>query len=371
MMQDARVAIIGAGLSGLYAAFELERHGMRDYVLLEAREMPGGRIASVAVSGSSNIDRFDLGPTWFWPEMQPQLQALQQQLGIECFAQFDTGDMLVERSLQEGPLRVRGYVHSPTSMRMVGGMMSIIERLRDRIDVSRLVTGQVVRQMCMTDQGIDITCEDPFAQSRAWRVEQVLLALPPRLAVRAIEFMPALPPALAAAWQATATWMAPHAKYLATYDHVFWREQGLSGAARSALGPLGEIHDASVPGGSAALFGFFAVPARMRQGMAEATLKQYCRAQLVRLFGEAAATPTAEMLKDWSQDPYTATPEDQRADGHHAQAPSSAPAAGPWAGRLVGIASEWSPQFPGYVAGAVEAAHLGVQAWLAQTEGVR
>jgi monoamine oxidase len=31
-------------------------------------------------------------------------------------------------------------------------------------------------------------------------------------------------------------------------------------------------------------------------------------------------------------------------------------------GRLRGIASEWSPQFSGYVAGAIEAASLGVQA---------
>ncbi|WP_246794748.1 hypothetical protein [Burkholderia perseverans] len=36
--------------------------------------------------------------------------------------------------------------------------------------------------------------------------------------------------------------------------------------------------------------------------------------------------------------------------------------AGPWHDRLVGIASEWSPSYPGYVAGAVEAAGLGVAA---------
>ncbi|GLZ16495.1 hypothetical protein Bpla01_00250 [Burkholderia plantarii] len=35
---------------------------------------------------------------------------------------------------------------------------------------------------------------------------------------------------------------------------------------------------------------------------------------------------------------------------------------GPWRDRLVGIASEWSASFPGYVAGAVEAACPGVAA---------
>ena len=44
--------------------------------------------------------------------------------------------------------------------------------------------------------------------------------------------------------------------------------------------------------------------------------------------------------------------------GQHVEAPPSMAASGPWCGRLTGIASEWSPQFPGYVAGAVEAASL-------------
>ena len=39
----ARIAIIGGGLSGLYAAALLEQHGIQDYVLLEARETFGGR----------------------------------------------------------------------------------------------------------------------------------------------------------------------------------------------------------------------------------------------------------------------------------------------------------------------------------------
>ncbi|KFA90172.1 hypothetical protein Q664_29805 [Archangium violaceum Cb vi76] len=57
------------------------------------------------------------------------------------------------------------------------------------------------------------------------------------------------------AWQHTATWMAPHAKYVAVFDEPFWRRLGLSGEARSRVGPLAEVHDASDCGGEAALFG--------------------------------------------------------------------------------------------------------------------
>ena len=73
-------------------------------VVLEARDGIGGRIASFAPSQSSTTngasDRFDLGPAWFWPGYQPELDALVTALGLPRFTQFETGDMLVERTLE-------------------------------------------------------------------------------------------------------------------------------------------------------------------------------------------------------------------------------------------------------------------------------
>ena len=367
-MTTVRIAIIGAGLSGLHAACLLERQGITDYVLLEARDRLGGRIASVAAPGAAAIDRVDLGPTWFWPGYQHELGGLVETLGLASFAQHETGDMLVQRAPHEPPMRVPGYVNSPPSMRLVGGMGALIDALHQRLDATRLHTGQVVRRLrCISaqQQRVELNSEDSAGHVTTWRAEHVLLALPPRLLASSITFEPPLPPALAAQWRATATWMAPHAKYIATYATPFWREQGLSGEARSAIGPLGEIHDASMPGGSAALFGFFNIPADVRQSVGEDVLRQHCRAQLVRLFGPQAATPQAEFIKDWTREPYTATAADLQSAGQHATAPAATASSGAWSGRLTGIASEWSPQFPGYVAGAIEAAGLGVEAWLA------
>ncbi len=364
-MQTARIAIVGGGLSGLYAAWLLERRCIRDYVLLEARDALGGRIASDTASGqpatACTIDRFDLGPTWFWPGYQRELHHLVVTLGLQQFEQFETGDMVVERSPDAPPTRTRGYVNSPPSVRLIGGMGALIDALHQALDPARIITGQTVRRLRSADPHVELDSEDAAGRITTWCARHVLLAVPPRLAEDHIEFIPALPQALAQQWRATPTWMAAHAKYIAIYDTPFWREQGLSGEARSARGPLGEIHDACMPGASAALFGFFGVPARVRRNVTEDVLRTHCRAQLARLFGPQAATPRAELIKDWAQDPYTATTADLDAAHNHPASPAAMAACGPWHGRLTGIASEWSPQFPGYVAGAIEAAGLGVQ----------
>ena len=378
-MLTAPIAIIGGGLSGLYAAALLEARGVRDYVLLEARETFGGRILSVPPASSAleqandpgpTRERYDLGATWFWPALQPQLQRLVDELGLETFDQPEAGDLLVERSGLHPLSRVDGYLSAPPARRMVGGMGALIDTLHHRLRTDGLVSRCRVRRLRHLGEYIEIEADDTPEGPACHRVAQVLLAVPPRLAIHTIDFRPALPDALAQQWKRCGTWMAPHAKYLAVFDRPFWRDQGLSGAARSAVGPLAEIHDASAHHGHAALFGFLGVPASVRRQVPEAVLLAHCRAQLVRLFGDKAASPKAEFLKDWASDPCTAVADDQVPDTHSSVSMASSAAAGAWRNRLVGIASEWSPEFSGYVAGAVDAAQRGVEALMTMKQHV-
>jgi len=366
-MEPTTIIIVGAGLSGLYAAYLLERLGVTSVVLLEARDVIGGRIASVSAPASpaaaTAINRFDLGPTWFWPEHQQELARLIDQLGLQRFAQHDEGDMLYERAPGEVPVRMRGYVSAPQSMRLAGGMTALTDALYGTLRSTRLVIGQMVRRVRTASGQIEVESIDAAGVATTWHAGHVLLALPPRLAIGSIVYEPALPASFANEWAGSATWMAPHAKYVAIYDQPFWRAQGLSGSARSGGGPLSEVHDASMPAGSAALFGFLGVPARTRQRLADDVLMTHCRAQLTRLFGPQAAAPRAEFIKDWSKDVLTATAADLDTGGGHGHAPAAAAASGPWQDRLTAIGSEWSPRFPGYLAGAIEAAEIGVRRW--------
>lgn len=359
-MPAVRVAIVGGGLSGLYAATLLEERGIHDYVLLEARDTCGGRILSVPSSASA--DRFDLGATWFWPALQPDLARLVDRLGLATFAQHEEGDMLLEHAPAHAPRRVDGYRSEPAAMRIAGGMGALTEALGQRLAARRLVTECRVRRLVHGGGHIEVQAEGPQGSTATWRAAQVLLAVPPRLAVDTIECTPALPDALARPWRGCATWMAPHAKYLAVFDQPFWREQGLSGEARSAVGSMAEIHDASVPDGHAALFGFLGIAAPVRRRIPEADLRAHCRTQLARLFGAAAQSPSAEFLKDWASDPCTATAEDVYPADHQIAGLPCMADSGAWSGQLVGIASEWSPAFSGYAAGALDAARRGVEA---------
>jgi monoamine oxidase len=346
-----RNVIVGGGLSGLYAARLLASAGV-DFILLEARGRLGGRILSVAEDG------FDLGPAWFWPDMQPVMAALVEELGLTSFAQYSDGDVLIERSAQEPVQRFAGFGQMASSFRIAGGTAALVSALAAALPQERIRLGIQVTQAELRDEGVALRTRDADGREDLLVAERVVFALPPRLLESSVRFTPA--PATRTLWRATPTWMAPHAKFLAVYERPFWREQGLSGTAQSAVGPMVEIHDASAITGRAALFGFVGVPAAARHQIGEA-LKGYCLRQLVRLFGPGAGDPVATYFKDWATDPLTATADDRDGSAGHPAA-GGAPWFDPaWAGRAVMAGSETASEHPGYLEGALLAAKAAMR----------
>lgn len=349
-MKTVDVAILGGGFAGLNAARLLHQAGV-GFHLFEARDRLGGRILTVDETGQPASDGFDLGPSWFWPRMQPGLAALVSTLGLPVFAQHATGDLMFERSPRETPFRTGVAGQDQGSMRLAGGMGALVRALAQNLPAECLQVNTPVTHLRLVPGGVILTVGAKDQAEDHLMARHVVSTLPPRLMAKAIRFDPAMDPANLDCWRDMPTWMAPHAKFVAVYDRPFWRAMGLSGMAQSLVGPLGEIHDATTAGGAAALFGFVAVPAVRRATLSQDALIRAAVDQLTRLFGPEAATPRATLVKDWATDPWTATPADSTASGHP-DAPIAPLVTGVWADRLDLAGSESSAHEPGYLAGA-------------------
>ncbi|MBB2674714.1 UNVERIFIED_ORG: monoamine oxidase [Rhizobium esperanzae] len=348
------VMIVGGGIAGLTVAHAMQSADI-EFVLVEARDRLGGRILSAGNDGLPSEDGFDLGPSWIWPEMQPVLSSLADRLGIRLFAQNDEGDIVLERSASIAPQRFPTFQREPRSMRIKGGTASLIAAFRGRIAADHVRLGMRVTGLTRLDGSVSVTLEGPDGAAETMEAAIVVLAMAPRLIDRSITFEPPIDPALARRWRSTPTWMAPHAKFFAIYNEAFWRSDGLSGAAQSMIGPLGEIHDATTSSGKAALFGFVGLTAAQRRTIGPEPIIQASVEQLVRLFGDKARTPVATLYKDWAADALTATEDGLIAAGH--PLPDARPwVSGDWSPVLMLAGSETSVTNPGYLEGAAEAA---------------
>lgn len=365
---SVRVAIVGGGISGIYAAHLLAKQGITDVALIEASPELGGRILSTASSRSQDKGDglefgVDLGGAWHWPKRQTKLAETLRANGLRTFPERTDGHLLIEQSSHRPPTKWTPGDDATEFYRVEGGMTAVLNALRKDIpDNSIYLQHSLTSVHQQTNGQLQMQCQGPSGSAVIFQAAHLLVALPPRMATSSITYEPALPPSLSQTWSATSTWMAPHAKYVAIYDEAFWRANGLLGQALSTVGPLGEIHDGSDNAGKhAALWGFFAWGATQRSTRSEDQLKAACRAQMVRLFGEKAARPVAEYVKDWATDKLITTEADLAGSLDHAPPPPVTGEEGPWARRIWGIGSEWSPLSPGYLEGAFNAAEVGVE----------
>ena len=355
MSEEAvEILIIGAGLSGLYAASLLAGQG-KSFLILEARDRVGGRILSPR-HGDLHTD---LGPSWFWPDIQPRMMRLVKNLGLSLFRHYEQG--LGRYQGPGGDVRtVSAYPMEPPSWRLRGGMMSLIEALSGKISPEAIKLGHPVCGIERIDGEARVIVgkleREPVARYRAKRV---ILALPPRLAASSILFEPDLDDELCQAMLRIGTWMAGQAKFYTVYEQPFWREQHLSGQAFSQRGPMVELHDGSnAEGGPYGITGFVGLPAAGRAN--KDLLIEAMLVQLAILFGEQAQYPSSYFYQDWACEPYTATYIDKAPMREH---PRYFPPAGQssfWDGVVRFAGTETAEQQGGYLEGALEAAERAV-----------
>ncbi len=357
-VDNAEVLVVGAGLSGLVAAADLQASGV-GVTVWEARDRIGGRCWSPAV-GPEAV-RLDLGAAWHWAEHE-RVQSLAARFGVERVRQHEPGIAVQEWAADEPVERFEWPETPPPSWRLAGGTQTLHEHLtsmlpdgavrqRHQLQTLRSAQGQV--------QATADTSEGPHTTA----VDTVILAIPPRLAAHTVDFAPALSDEVWTAMRDTTTWMSPSGKAAVTYDRPFWRDQGLSGRVRSAVGPVHDWHDAVTPDGRAALVGFMHPPGPESPTPAdpEARRRALVR-QLVHCFGDAADSPTGLATADWRHDAATTPPDGPTPGPHTPPDPSPVLRRPLWNGRLHLAAAETAADHPGYLDGAIQAGRRAASA---------
>lgn len=354
--QTSDALILGGGLAGLAVARSLQEAGL-DWHLLEARPSFGGRIRSGSVPG------IDLGPAWYWPH-QHRIQTLLSDLGLGTFEQQTRGDVLFQVDARSQPMQQPYPDDGMVSLRVVGGVGTLITTMTETLDASRLQANRAVVSASRHGGRWHLRSRSTeMSEDQEHRTRHLVLALPPRLIARDLE-----PGRWASAQfvrdlSEQQTWMAGQAKFVATFEAPFWRSKGRSGQARSAVGPMVEIHDASQPepDGPFALFGFVGLPAEQRRSVGRERLETACRHQLADLFGPQAQRPTNSWLMDWASERYTSTDQDAAEPSRHAAFPMSRHAAELRRLELSLAGTEFARGEPGYLEGALEAAEAAVR----------
>jgi len=356
IMEKVETIIVGAGLSGIACAARLAAR-QRSVAVLEARSRTGGRI----LCPEHQSFFADLGPSWYWPEVNPEVSALVRDLGLKRYPQFEQGLALFET--KAGDVRtVSGCPMEPHAFRLEGGMMALVKGLLARMGDHLIRPDHPVCEIRRLDNGCRVTVgrldQPPGCEFEA---PHVILALPPRLAARSILFTPDLSHELTQTMLRASTWMAGHAKFFALYDRASWRRLGLSGQAFSQRGPLGEIHDGSGPGDTPyGLTGFAGVPALRRKD--EKTMSRAILAQLVQLFGPRAGQPMALYYQDWAAEAFTATAYDKRSCHNHPEFYPPGGRTSVWNNTLHFAGTETADRFGGYLEGALVSARRAAAA---------
>jgi monoamine oxidase len=198
-----------------------------------------------------------------------------------------------------GIMNLIGVTGGAQESRFVEGAQSVSQKMAAALG-DRVVLNAPVFSIGQGEGGVSVLSDTVTVEAR-----RAIVALPPALASR-IRYAPALP-----GYRDMLTQRVPMGntfKIHCIYETPFWRDEGLTGQATSDIGALRLTFDNSPEGGSpGVLMGFveggdrWATWARRSPDERRAAVL----ADLVRLYGEKAASPREYIEQSWAEEEYS------------------------------------------------------------------
>ena len=345
----SKYIIVGAGLSGLTSAYQLEKAGETDFVILESRNRVGGRILT--------NDGIDLGATWFQNHHQNVLNLLDE-LEVDKFHQYSKGKSVLVYSTMAPEHYFESDPNAPSAYRISGNSSAMIQKLadpvQDRIHLETAVSGisEIGNKIAVqTDKGV-------------FTAEKVIVTIPPKIATR-IEFKPELSEVVTRAMDSTHTWMSNAMKVGMTFKTPFWREKNFSGTIIGQVGAVTELYDHNNVGENTyALMGF------LNEGLRDLSAedrKQRILEYLTKYLGEEIRDYLSYEEKDWSQD-WNTSCETIKSVYMSPSYGNPVFAQTYMNNRLLFSGAETSPLYGGYMDGAIYSGILAAQKVCEKTE---
>jgi monoamine oxidase len=190
-----------------------------------------------------------------------------------------------------------------------------------------------------------------------------VILTPPKPVTARILFEPELPPAYSQYLQRQPN--GATIKIQAVYATPFWRSSGLSGAVVSDTGPIEVVYDNSPPDGSPGVLVGFAEGnvSRALFGLSPEQRRHAVLESLARYFGAAALSPTDYHDMAWATEAFTLgaygsfnPPGVLTSMGESVDGP---------AGNVWFAGADYSPEWPGYMEGAIRSGSAVAKAVLA------
>ncbi|WP_332692563.1 flavin monoamine oxidase family protein [Halalkalibacter lacteus] len=136
------IVIVGAGLAGLTAALELKKLNY-SFVVLEARNRPGGRIHSTVTSDNVTID---LGAQWIGPHHKRMMRLIAE-YGLQLIPTYRTGNTIYEMKGKRKKTKGKLPTLSPIAIADIMKMKRKIDKISRKVPFDTPWTSKLAQQL--------------------------------------------------------------------------------------------------------------------------------------------------------------------------------------------------------------------------------